>query len=254
MCLSSALENTLTSEIFSIPNHKQLSEPANHGTLDDDFAHWIHDLLHKHHILGASVAVVDNDKVERAGYGLARLPNVPFAADTICRMASTSKAIGAAVMGLILEDDTKNTIIIDDKEEKLTWSTPIIKILGEDFDLKNDHFNKNVTIEDALSNRPGVSGHDFNFGPWMGRDTRTFVRSLRHIDAITTPMRTASQYNYTIFAVIGHVIERIHGKSFNEAARDRLWKPLGMKNTFATLSSLTASDGDSGHLLARGYY
>lgn len=126
-------------------------------------------MLDKHHILGASVAVVDHDKVESAGYGLARLPGVPFTPDTICRMASTSKAIGAAVMGLILEDDSKNTITVGGKEEKPTWSTTIIKILGEDFDLNNDHFDKNVTIEDALSNRSGVSGHDFNFGPWMGR-------------------------------------------------------------------------------------
>lgn len=237
----------------STANSQQSSSPVTQGVLDDDFAEWIHELLDEHHILGASVAITDNGKLESAGYGLARLPDVPSTPDTIYRMASTSKAIGAAVMGLILEDDTKNITTVDGKEEKLTWSTPIIKVLGEDFDMQNEYFNNRCTIEDALSNRSGVSGHDYNFGPWMGRDTRTYVRSLRHIDAVVAPMRTTFQYTNTMFAVIGYVIEKIEGKSFEEAARDRLWKPLGMKNTFATLGSLAASD-DTRKSLARGYW
>lgn len=237
----------------SSANSQQTASSQTHGILDDDLAEWLQDLLDEHHILGASIAVVDNDKVESAGYGLARLPDVRSTPDTIYRMASTSKAIGAAVMGLILEDDTKNTIVVDGKEEKLTWSTPIIKILGEDFDMQNDYFNNNITIEDALSNRSGVSGHDYNFGPWMGKETKTYVRSLRHINAVVAPMRTTFQYTNTMFAVIGYAIQKIEGKSFEEAARDRLWKPLGMKDTFATLDSLSASDGNR-NSLARGYW
>lgn len=138
------------------PDSHPVPAPNSPNLLDVEFARWISDLLDKHHILGASVAVVDKGEVESTGYGLARLPDVPSTADTIYPMASTSKAIGAATIGLILEDETKIQLLSDGKEEKIVWSTPISAILGEDFDLNDDYFTKNVTIEDALSNRPSV--------------------------------------------------------------------------------------------------
>lgn len=82
-----------------IEQRKELSKKSN---LTEELTEWVRDLLNKYHIPGASVAVVDNDSVESAGYGFAQLPDVPATGDTIWRMASTSKAQTAAAMGLVL--------------------------------------------------------------------------------------------------------------------------------------------------------
>lgn len=234
---------------------EQASKSFDHSNLNEDFSQWVQDLLEKYHIPGASVAVVDNGKIESAGYGLAQLPDVPATADTVYRMASTSKAQGAAVMGLLLEENAKKSP--EGKQQKLKWSTPIRDILGDDFDLGNDTLSHSVTIEDALSNRSGLSGHDLNYGPWIGRDLLSTTRCLRHLKPPTADFRAHFKYCNAMFAVVGSVIEKIEGKSFDDVARERIWGPLGMDSTFATLNSssqfVREINADSKRI-ARGYH
>ena len=160
-----------------------------HDNFDDDFRRWVQNLLDRYHVPGVSVAVIDNGKTESAGYGLARLPDELATADTLYYMASTSKANGAATMGLILKYNKSNKIPSPDpcnSRKKLNWSTPIKEILGDDFDLGDEYITQHVTIEDALSNRSSLSGHDLNFGPWLENESEHFIRSLRYLAPLYT--------------------------------------------------------------------
>ena len=60
-----------------------------------------------------------------------------------------------------------------------------------------------------------------------------------------------------MFAVAGHVIEKLEGKDFDAVARERLWEPLGMQSTFSGLRLTTPASKDiqkGKRTLARGYY
>lgn len=236
------------------------SAPDVKRRLDDDFVEWVRSLMHKYHVPGMSVAVVDDGRVESAGYGLAQLPDVPATADTLYRMASTSKAQTAATMGLILKDDKSNAMPRQHSSkhsEKITWSTPIKKILGDDFDLGDEYITQHVTLEDALSNRSSLSGHDFNYGPWLGTNYKDLTRSLRHLGPVYVPFRSRFQYCNAMFGVAGQVMEKLEDKQLDEIARERLWGPLGMHNTFLGLSSTAPACKNiqtKTQTLARGYY
>jgi len=235
------------------------SAPDVQRHLDDDFVEWVGSLLHKYHVPGMSVAVVDDATVESAGYGLAQPPDVPATADTLYRMASTSKAHTAAIMGLILQDDKRNAMQRQhsSENEKITWSTPIKKILGDDLDLGNEYITQHVTLEDALSHRSSLSGHDFNYGPWLGTNYKDLTRSLRHLGPVYVPFRSKWQYCNAMFSVVGQVMEKLEGKCFDEIARERLWGPLGMHNAFLGLDSTAPACQEirtKMQILARGYY
>ncbi|KAJ9663712.1 hypothetical protein H2198_000724 [Neophaeococcomyces mojaviensis] len=233
-----------------------LEAPHKVTWLDEEFEKWVKDLQDKYHIPGTSVAVVDNGRVESAGYGLARLPDVPATADTLYCMASTTKAFAAAVMGLILKDDTKNdlpnTTTSNGQTQKIKWTTPVVKILGEDFDLDDSFLTQRVTIEDALSHRSGLCGHDFHYGPVLGTGGSEHTQALRHLGAVSEHFRTKFQYSNIMYGVVGHIIEKLDG-SFDSVARQRIWKPLGMNDTFNGFDSPAMSTND-GRIMSRGYY
>lgn len=224
--------------------------------LDDEFGVWIRELQEKYHIPGTSVAVVDNGRVESAGYGLAQLPDVPATPHTLYQMASTSKAITAATMGLILKDDSKNllpnTKSSESKSRKMSWKTPLVQILGDDFDMGDPFLTESVTIEDALSHRSGIAGHDFHYGEEFGDKGSDHTRALRHLYASRKNFRTKFQYSNIMFGAVGHVFEQIDG-GWAATAKKRIFEPLGMDNTYCGFPPPDVlQNGDP--VMARGYH
>ena len=220
--------------------------------LDDDFEQWLEGLLEKHHVPGMSVAVVNFGEVEAAGYGLARLPDVTTSADTLYCMGSTTKAFTSALTGLLIQDEAKKHKKAADR--KLKWSTPVAEILPEDFVTTDPYITKNTTIEDALSHRTGIAGHDLLWGASMGTAS-SITRSLRHLGPIIAPFRGKFQYNNMMYGVIGQVIEQHSGKSFPEILKELILAPLDMQSTYSGVKAASQSlNRDECLSFARGYY
>lgn len=154
--------------------------------LDDDFKQWLEGFMEDNHVPGMGVAIVNGDKVEAAAYGFARLPDVRATADTLWCMGSTTKAFTAALVGMFIHDNASQ----ENKagKGKLKWWTPVAEILPDDFVLSDPYITKNTTIEDALSHRTGLAGHDLLWGPYINA-TPEITRSLRHLGPITAPFR-----------------------------------------------------------------
>jgi len=53
--------------------------------------------------------------------------------------------------------------------------------------------------------------------------------------------RSISTYNNAMYVVAGHAAERVSGKSYNELLEQRIFKPLGMKNSTARYEKLMVS-------------
>lgn len=133
------------------------------------------------------------------------------------------------------------------------WTTPIANVLGDDFVLTDEYATSHMSIEDALSHRSGLPGHDASYG-WGSQSLLDCIRSLRHLP-FSTDFRTGWLYNNMLYGAVGAAIERLTGKDLSEALEDWFWKPLGMTSTTLSIDKAQAMQDDAGNTrLARGYY
>ncbi|KAI7978774.1 hypothetical protein EIK77_004990 [Talaromyces pinophilus] len=204
----------------SVGNDK--SQPRKPSPLNEDFEKLVHETLIKWHIQGVSVALFA--KPNSQGYGIAALPDVPVRPSTLFYTGSTTKSFTAAAASLLVDDD--------EKYPNIKWTTPLNQIIREDFVLPDEYATSHVTLEDALSNRSGMAGHELTLGrPGTVRDV---VRSLRHFK-MSKEIRTTWQYCNALFIAVAHMIEVTTGEWLGEVLRKRIWDPLDMKSTFFSL-------------------
>ncbi|KAJ5719356.1 beta-lactamase/transpeptidase-like protein [Penicillium malachiteum] len=180
--------------------------------------------------------MVDGDQTWAEGYGLAILPSTPVTPSTLFYGGSTTKAFTAAMLAKLTEDPTS----------KIRWDTPISQLLPGDFALLDKSTGDQITVEDALSHRTGLPGHDH-------ASTRTSVqenvRQLAHLP-LTAKLRTRYQYNNLMYLAASHVIETVTGEWLGDCLARSFWQPLGMNGTYFSLDDAKAAPEP----LARGYY
>lgn len=105
--------------------------------------------MKEHHVPGLAIAVVQNETVASAGFGHASLtPPNPCTPDTLFDIASASKSLTAASVGLLVSDDQK----YPDVKYDAMMST----LLPDDFVMSGEGYTEGVTVEDILSHRSGL--------------------------------------------------------------------------------------------------
>lgn len=209
-----------------------------------DFDKLVTDTLDYWHTPGISVAVVAGDKTFSKGYGIATFPDEKVTPSTLFYTGSTTKSFTAAAVSLLI-DDTANS------SNPLTWQTPLSSLIREDFVLPDEWATSHVTLEDALSHRTGMPDHDLSWGT-LNTTVRDAVRKLRHLRMTAEP-RTKWQYCNLMYITITHFIETYTSNWLSNILRDRIWEPLGMKDTFFSLSDSKAATYTGNASLARGY-
>ncbi|EED23037.1 penicillin-binding protein, putative [Talaromyces stipitatus ATCC 10500] len=226
---------------------------ANNGTpstktspLNEEFEKLVYETLSKWHIQGVSIAVVDGDETWAEGYGIAALPDVPVRPSTLFYTGSTTKSFTAAAASLLVDDD--------EKYPNIKWTTPLNQIIRDDFVLSDEYATSHVTLEDALSNRSGLPGHELTLGrPGSVRDV---VRSLRHFK-MNKDVRTTWQYCNALFITVAHVIEVVTGEWLGDFLRKHIWDPLDMKSTFFSLEDaqkyVASSENDANLAIPYGW-
>ncbi|PWY88168.1 penicillin-binding protein [Aspergillus heteromorphus CBS 117.55] len=212
--------------------------------LDGDFEKNVHETLEYWKIPGMAVAVVDGDTTWTQGYGTADLASsTDVESNTLFYGGSTTKAFTAAIMAMLVEDN--------DKYPGVQWTTPVNELIREDFVLDNHWTTANVTIEDILSHRTGMPGHNFSLGAVYADKQATVqdvVRSLRFLPS-TAPPRTTYQYNNAMYIVASHLIQTVMGDDLGSIFQKHIWDPLGMSSTYFRLDDALASQKP----LAKGY-
>ena len=178
------------------------------------------------------------------GYGFAQLPDIKADPDTLYYTGSTTKSFTAAAVSLLIDDSA-------DSKHPLQWSTPISSLIPDDFVLLDTYATHHLTLEDAMSHRTGMPRHDGVL--FATRTPRDVVRSLRFLP-MSAELRTTYQYCNLMFIVASHVIETITGSFLGDVLRTRIWEPLGMRETYFSLSDAKKAVTENGKTLARGYY
>ncbi|EXJ94611.1 hypothetical protein A1O1_03007 [Capronia coronata CBS 617.96] len=226
-------ESSQVIEDMSVPSSHKPSVNGHHeekpavvkkSPLNSSFENIVRDTLEKWHIQGMSVAVIEGEDIWTEGYGFATLPDVPVRASTLFHTGSTTKSFLAAAVSLVVHDN--------DKYGHVQWDTPISELIREDFVLEDEYATSRVTIEDALSHRTGMPGHTLTFG---GDTLKESVRSLRHL-YLNKAIRTTWQYCNLMYMAVSHMMEVVTRTWLGDFLREKIWEPLGMKQTFFRLS------------------
>jgi CubicO group peptidase (beta-lactamase class C family) len=163
---------------------------------------------------------------------------LPMERDTICRVYSMSKIITCAATLILFEegrftlDDPVSNYLPELKDMKV-WTG------GTQEEPKLEALKRPITIKHLLTHTSGLiydfSGEDEltklwrSADLWSGPGLTNFISKLGKLPLKHQP---GDAYTYGVnMDVLGALIERISGKTFGQFLEERMFRPLGMKDT-----------------------
>ncbi|MFF0151689.1 serine hydrolase domain-containing protein [Micromonospora sp. NPDC005203] len=183
-----------------------------------DVDHWqqrFDELRAVHHVPGASLAVVlDAQVYELASGVLHRGTGVAVTTDSVFLAGSIAKVYTATLIMRLADAG------------KLDLNAPVVDILPE-FATPDPEATRTITIRQLLSHTGGVT-NDFNFDGGRGDDCLArYVEAARRV-ALDCPPGTAISYGGLGYVVLGRVVERLTGLTWDQALKNLLFEPLGL--------------------------
>ncbi|TMW60758.1 hypothetical protein Poli38472_000800 [Pythium oligandrum] len=139
------------------------------------------------------------------------------------------------------------------EDGKVRWRDPVKKHLPW-LMLHDKYAEEHVNIGDMLSMNSGfgaVSDIADMFGAFASE--REYVEALQYLEPDHS-LREKPDYANVNFVTLGQLIESVSGQTWYEFLKQRVWEPLGMKNTFAS-TLLAPSEGQAftaGHFVYDG--
>ena len=190
---------------------------------------------------GIAVAVVQDGRIvlER-GWGERSIEtHEPVDAHTMFAIASNTKAFTAASLS-ILADEGK--LALDDRViEHLPW-----------FRMSDPYITGEMRVRDLLVHRSGLSlgAGDLLFWPATTYSTEEVARRLAHVP-VKGGFRDRYAYDNILYGVAQLVIEQASGQSYEQFLRQRIFGPLGMRETRFNSDSIAPGDNvATGHAKA----
>jgi len=166
---------------------------------------------------GLAIAVVKDGRIVFAkGYGVRELGKpAPVDTQTLFAIGSTTKAMTAASIGMLVDDG------------KLKWDDRVTKILPA-FQLADPYVTRELTVRDVLTHRAGLGNADVL---WYRTDNSAdeVVRRVRFADPAYS-LRSSFIYQNIMYAVAGQVVAAESGMPWERFVRTRLFAPIGMPN------------------------
>lgn len=177
---------------------------------------------------GGAVVMQQGGKTLLAkGYGFAnRERKIPFTPDTVAQIGSITKSQTAAALATLIA------------EGKVSLADPLSKFIPE-----APEPGRSRTIAQLVSHTSGLLDSctdDFDEQPEAKLVGECLARPLAHAPG-------EDNYSNMGYSLLALVVQRVTGKSWEDALRERVWNPLGMKDIGFYFR------GQSDDLFARGY-
>ncbi len=203
-----------------------LEEHVNVGRPAIDVAHWerrLAALAARHQVPGAALGILrlrpdGPDELVQAAYGVLNVETgVAATTDSVFQIGSISK-VWTATVALQLVD-----------EGKLDLDTPLLSYLPE-LRLADPDVTAQVTMRHLLNHTSGIDGDVFtDYG--RGDDClEKYTAGLADV-AQNHPLGATWSYCNSGFSLAGRVIEKLTGMSWDQAMRERVFTPLGLRRT-----------------------
>lgn len=111
----------------------------------------------------------------------------------------------------------------------LDLDVPVVNYVP-DFKLSHDDLRNAITIRMLLSHTSGFDGDRFTA---YGRGDDAYDRAIAEFHSLIQWFKPGSFYSYNNagFYLVGHIIQKVTGKSFESVMEEELFKPLGLTNT-----------------------
>jgi CubicO group peptidase (beta-lactamase class C family) len=179
---------------------------------------------------GIAVAIVKDGKIVYAnGYGYRDVKRqLKVTPDTLFAIGSCSKAFTAAALGMLVD------------EKKLEWDKSVRTYLPE-LMLHDEYATAHIRPRDLVSHQSGLPRHDL---VWYGSPLtrKDLFARLRYLEP-SAPLHAKYQYNNLMFMTAGVLVERLAGTTWEDFVRQRIFAPLGMKNSnFSVKAMQQAAD------------
>ncbi len=210
----SAAEQTLWEKLVEFVNHKQAES----------------------RIPGIAVGLLQNGNVTAQGFGVTNVEHpLPVTERTLFQIGSITKTLtGTLVMHLV-------------EEGKLALDAPIRQYLP-DFRVVDANASANATVRHLLTHLGGWEGNLFlDTGP--GDDANAKYVAEMVAQTQLSPLGTHWSYNNAGFGLLGHLIEKVTGQSYEKALQSQVLAPLAMEHSFLEPADVMTHRFAAGHVV-----
>ncbi len=178
-------------------------------------------------VVGLAVGIVENGRITfLSGYGETLAGSgEQVTPDTVFRWASVSKGVAATMIAKLAE------------EGKLSFNSPLVDYANMKLP---GGAEARATIGDLLSHRLGLYRNAYDNKLEEGQDTRFLRRTLAHLNLICPP-GTCWSYQNVAYDGSSEIVERVTGKPYAEAVREKLFNPIGMTSASVTRDGLVGA-------------
>ncbi|RED19720.1 CubicO group peptidase (beta-lactamase class C family) [Flavobacterium cutihirudinis] len=187
----------------------------------------VKDSYQKNPGIGISIGFINNGEEYYTAYGnLDEKSNVQIDENSIFEIASITKILTSNLMA--------QAII----EKKIKADDYIDGFLPKQYVL-NENLKNKIKISDLASHQSGLP--DIDFGKLIQLDPQQPVNSvtektLAELVNNCTELKDYGKYRYSTvgFTLLGQILEKVYGKSYDQIIRSKIINPLKMKNTLTT--------------------
>ncbi len=169
---------------------------------------------------GVVMLCVDETPVYEKVFGYADWDNkIPNNTETLFNICSITKIF------------TKTMIMQLEKEGKLKLNDPLSKFLS----MYPEETSSKITIDYLLNMKAGLGDYlqnpEFNKNPYRFMTINDFLEMIKNEPLLFEP-GTSESYSNSGYVVLGGIIEKVTGKSYEENLKERILEPYGMNNTY----------------------
>src|SRR5690606_27464841 len=198
------------------------------GSLPANFDEYVASVLERFEVPGVSVTVVkDGQTLLAKGYGVKDITRPdPVDEHTLFCIASNTKAFTGTLLAMLVDEGV------------IAWGDLVIDHLPW-FKMADPYVTNHMAVEDLLVHRSGLglgAGDLLQFPPTT-YTAREIVERLRYVP-LESSFRQRYAYDNALYIVAGELIREVTGKSWEEQVQNRIFNPLGMKESIPHISDL----------------
>ena len=208
-----------------------------------DATHWQHRLAalaKRHKVPGAQLGILRyapgrEDELVETAYGTLNLATgSPATTTSLFQIGSITKVWTATVVLQLVD------------EGLVELDTPVAEVVPE-LRLSDPDVTKSVTIRHLLTHTSGIDGDVFT-DTGRGDDCLEKYVDVLAEAAQNHPLGATWSYCNSGFSLLGRVIEKLTGTTWDQAMRDRLFTPLGLARTVTLPEEAILHSAAVGHV------
>jgi CubicO group peptidase (beta-lactamase class C family) len=179
---------------------------------------------------GLAIGIVTGDRLIYAkGFGVrSKTTGAPVDSRTVFQIGSVAKTFLATTIAIAVD------------RGKLHWGDRVVD-LDPEFQLKDPWVTREFRVFDLMAQRSGLPPYANDMVGMLGADEAAMIRSLRHVEPVSSFRSTFAYTNITHLEA-GRIVAKLAGQSdWNAVLARELLEPLGMTDSSYTADAISAA-------------